>query len=63
MIEPKLRDLIIMLILLFISGQLIGEYIFNRDVNGWIQAIVISAWLTLFITILASIWNFIRKNF
>jgi hypothetical protein len=61
--KPKPSDLILMILVLILSTQLIGEYVLNREVNGWIQLITIIIWLIIFGQTLLMGWKIFKNNF
>jgi hypothetical protein len=61
--KPKPSDLIVMILVLILSTQLIGEYVLNREVNGWIQLITITIWLIIFGQTLLMGWKIFKNNF
>jgi hypothetical protein len=61
--KPKPSDLILMILVLILSTQLIGEYVLNREVNGWIQLITITIWLIIFGQTLLMGWKIFKNNF
>ena len=61
--EPKLIHLLIMILVLMVSTQLMGEYLVSREVNGWIQLITITIWLIIFGQTFLMGWRIIKNKF
>jgi hypothetical protein len=61
--EPKLIHLILMILVLMVSTQLMGEYVVSREVNGWIQLITITIWLIIFGQTFLMGWRIIKNKF
>jgi hypothetical protein len=61
--EPKLIHLILMILVLMVSTQLMGEYVLSREVNGWIQLITITIWLIIFGQTFLMGWRITKNKF